>query len=77
MKYCISVKVCGSWFTEINIYYPYVLVKKIKEYLYLIELLSVSRTVLYSLLNSANHVKVEAHMASPPSHRSQFPIPNK
>ena len=36
------------------------------------ELLLVSR-IIYLLLNKANHVKVEAHMAPPlPSHHSQF-----
>ena len=46
---------------------------------YLNELLLVSR-ISYSLLNRANHMKVEAHMAPPPtppsSHHSQFPTPN-
>jgi hypothetical protein len=44
---------------------------------YLIELLSVSRIVEYSLLNRANHVKVEAHMAPPPPHitlNSPYPM---
>jgi hypothetical protein len=38
------------------------------------ELLLVLR-IIYSLLNKANHVKVEAHMAPPPppSQSSQFP----
>jgi hypothetical protein len=35
------------------------------------EILLVSR-IMYPLLNKANHVKVEVHMAPPPSHHSQL-----
>ena len=43
---------------------------------YLNELLFVSR-IYYSLLNRANHVKLEAHMdPPPPSHHSRFPTQN-
>ena len=39
-------------------------------------LLLVSR-ISYSILNRANHMKVESHMAPPShSHHSQFPTPN-